>query len=96
MLILFDVPKEIVGNLNVENGPANVSEETLIEVVKYIDNGVIIQDGATNGDIIKAMFPNVKTWVVNKDMAVEFPKMLTIRLFPLVWWNALYKEQTNE
>lgn len=56
-------------------------------------DAIVIPDNATNGDVIKAMFPNVKTWIVNKDMAVEFSDMLTIRLFPLAWWNLPWKKE---
>ena len=98
MLMIFNVPKEVVGNLNVENGAANVSEETLIEVVKHIVNGVIIQDGATNGDIIKVLFPTCKDWKCTyageEIHLVQLPDSLRINEYLESWWNAPYRKET--
>jgi hypothetical protein len=100
MLMLFDVPKEVVGNLNIKDGKTNVSEETLIDIMKYIDTGVIILDGATNGDIIKAMFPNCKDWKATyageEIHLVQLPNSLRINEYLESWWNAPYKEELGE
>ena len=43
-----------------------------------IKHGVEIPDNPTNGDVIKAMFPNIDT---------NFSNVIDLNL----WWNALYK-----
>jgi hypothetical protein len=58
---------------------------------------IVAPDGATNGDVIKAMFPNAKTWEVTRDDVhcayIEFKDICEIKSFPLSWWNAPYKEK---
>lgn len=60
-------------------------------------NLIEIPKGATNGDMIKAIFPNAKTWeitVVNITyVCVAFEGMLEIKKFTLDWWNAPYAEK---
>ena len=48
---------------------------------------------ATNGDIIKAMFPNAKEWEVTEyeAWAGHYVDLDTIKIFALDWWNAKYK-----
>ena len=57
--------------------------------------GTPIPDNATNGDIIKAMFPNAKTREVTRDDVhcayIDFKDICEIKSFPLSWWNASYK-----
>jgi hypothetical protein len=58
-------------------------------------SAIPIPNGATNGDMIKAMFPNAKTWEVTRDDVhcayIEFKDICEIKSFPLSWWNAPYK-----
>lgn len=65
------------------------------KIVLMIANGTPIPDNATNGDIIKAMFPNAKTWEVTRDdihcAFIDFKDICEIKSFPLSWWNAPYK-----
>ena len=54
-----------------------------------------IPEGATNGDMIMTMFPNVKWWV-NEDNEVftDMPwKPEKCVYFDLDWWNAPYKTE---
>ena len=57
----------------------------------------INEDGATNGDMIKAMFPNVKieeiTGSFDKDKILGYRTWLGGRSqdYFLDWWNAPYK-----
>lgn len=46
-------------------------------MLKAIANGTPILDNATNGDVIKALFPN------EHDFETDFDE---------VWWNALYQK----
>ncbi|MBP5597202.1 MAG: hypothetical protein J6Y02_17600 [Pseudobutyrivibrio sp.] len=62
-----------------------------------VDRAILIPEGATNGDVIKAMFPKV-TIIVNENLGekgtvfVIFKNHETVILFDLDWWNAPYKK----
>lgn len=70
-----------------------------IEECEIVD-AIPIPDGATNGDMIKAMFPNAKTWEVTRDdihcAYIEFKDICEIKSFPLSWWNAPYQKEVEE
>ena len=63
------------------------------------ENAIIIPEGATNGDVIKAMFPNAETWVEfdsNGDvMRFDIAENSTLECFNLKWWNAPYKTKSE-
>ncbi len=52
-----------------------------------------ILDGKTNGDMVKAMFPNLK-WCLNGNNEVFTVNQNIVRL-SLDWWNAPYKEESE-
>lgn len=67
-------------------------------------NAIPIPEGATNGDMIKAMFPNIE---VKPHMAYGLKNGIKIRVyidefsvfdlwFPTRWWNAPYKKEVEE
>ena len=65
------------------------------------NNAIIIPRGATNGDVIKAMFPDCEDWKATIKAAtgeardthfVQLPNNMTINKFDESWWNAPYKE----
>ena len=51
-------------------------------------NAIPIPDGATNGDMIMAMFPNAKANVFVKEVGVK--GLDTYSVFTKKWWNAPY------
>lgn len=55
-------------------------------------NAIIIPDNATNGDVIKAMFPDifVKEDPTNEDL-IMVDDLSTYTFFYKKWWNAPYK-----
>lgn len=55
--------------------------ETYIENLK--NRSIIIPDGATNGDMIKAMFN-------------DFESALLLQVISKEWWNAQYKKEVEE
>ena len=70
-----------------------------IEPYKKV-NAIIIPEDATNGDVIKAMFPNVE--VDNAEVELG-GKYITLWLnknkwedIDYDWWNALYKKEVGE
>jgi hypothetical protein len=50
-----------------------------------------ISEGATNGDMIKAMFPLVKVKEKNNGYEVYFGIGTSTQYFNHQWWNAPYK-----
>lgn len=60
----------------------------------------ILSNNVTNGDVIKMMFPNAKTWEVTRDDVhcayVEFKDICEIKSFPLSWWNAPYESEVEQ
>lgn len=60
-----------------------------------------IPTGASNGDVIKAMFPWAKTWVENLPemqldvMRFDLDDSETLDCFNLKWWNAPYRRKNE-
>lgn len=55
-----------------------------VEIVgKAIVEGSVLPDNATNGDVVKALFPNIDK---------NFSNVIDIKL----WWNAPYKVGDTE
>ena len=45
-------------------------------------------NGTTNGDVIKAVFPNIKCWVLT-----DHKEIIALNYKEVVdWWNAPYRE----
>ena len=61
-----------------------------------IHNAIIIPEGATNGDMIKAMFPKIEIYtdVINEIVDIEICEDSSELRCSVEWWNAPYK--TNE
>lgn len=80
------------------NGVCNVlSLRNVSSLIYATANGTPLPDNATNGDVIKAMFPNTKAWVgaSSDTTCVEIEGIMQIHLVPTDWWNAPYKENDN-
>lgn len=59
-------------------------------------NAIIIPEGATNGDMIKAMFPNVASVETLCVCGISYARVIfngmpEAQIFDLRWWNAPYK-----
>ena len=78
------------------NDFADCIKEAVQATLDNASTVLFIPENPTNGDIIKAMFPNAKTWeiiVVNITyVCVAFEGMIEIKKFTLDWWNAPYKK----
>ena len=62
-------------------------------------DAIEIPENATNGDMIKAMFPNIQ-WD-NECNGVFYGYKTNDRMMPMLgadfnWWNALYKKEVEE
>ena len=55
-------------------------------------NAIVIPEGATNGDVIKAMFPNFHTDEMSHTIWVGYDDMS----FRKEWWNAPYKAESED
>lgn len=86
MQIIIDIPEEVI-NMCKDN------EVTTVKMsAKYIRNGTPIPDNATNGDVIKAMFPNADIEIHNITVYVIFDMRSNVISFDLDWWNAPYQK----
>ena len=61
---------------------------------EFCKDVVPVTEGATNGDMIKAMFPNIESRLDEKTgiILVKWTDGTT-KTFKASWWNALYKEE---
>ena len=73
--------------------------ETAIEVVKDAPTVLTIPDNPTNGDVIKAIFPDAKITeyldLVQVEIIVKGLNLVEIEC-DINWWNAPYKRGTDE
>ena len=80
----------------------NYERETAEMFLSAFEKATIIPDDATNGDMIKAMFPNAQIDYHEKSDLVDryvtvFPKYCdTCQDYSLDWWNASYKKEVEE
>lgn len=90
--LLIKIPKEVYHELKVYG----FDKESAIKGTVSIAQGKDLSE-MTNGDVIKMMFPNAKTWEVTRDDVhcayVEFKDICEIKSFPLSWWNAPYEQK---
>lgn len=68
-------------------------KETIDKAQEALNQEPILK--ATNGDVIKAMFPTAETWVEYDSsgdvMRFDIAENSTLECFNLEWWNAPYK-----
>ena len=85
MKLIIDIDKDYFKIIN-KNGASNYPEEV-------IKNGTPIPDNATNGDVIKAMFPSIESRLDEKTgiMLVKWIDGAT-KTFKTRWWNAPYQK----
>lgn len=82
------------GMINSENKIYNVWVAS--ELMDALDNAVALPDNATNGDVIKAMFPLIEVRreisSVSDNIVVRDDSFFgAINRFHTDWWNATYK-----
>lgn len=92
--LVIKIPKELYEDIK-EHGLCGYCSDREI-VSKAISNGTPIPDNATNGDVIKAMFPNteVDDYDYGKDPVIDVygiddTEYITLRK---AWWNAPYQK----
>ena len=60
-------------------------------MLKVLENCIEIPNGATNGDMIKTIFPNIEIEGIGGEIKCIATKNGT-SYFALDWWNAPYKK----
>lgn len=73
-----------------------IANGTLLEkVLKDIEKD--IKKNTTNGDMIKAMFPNIETRL-DEHTGIMLARWVdgTTKTFKADWWNAPYKQESEE
>ena len=94
MHVVIEIPKFVY---DMTKAQKKVIDADVDIVGKAIVEGSVLPDNATNGDMIKAIFPYAKTWEEKGDKPFEDVKRFdvaedkTLECFDLEWWNALYK-----
>lgn len=68
--------------------------ETVFDMLEALPpvNAIPIPEGATNGDMIKVMFPSVEVKEKNNCYEVYFGIGTASQYFNHQWWNAPYKK----
>lgn len=104
MELLIDIPDE-VGN-EIRNSGKFCYEDrfngkTLVAYMhRAIKEGVVLPNNATNGEVIKAMFPNVKT--IGHPIKTENDSIRNHAIGEEIlrcsdsWWNAPYKAESED
>lgn len=81
MQVIIDIPEDEYNIIKKSNAPMTWVEH-------LIKNGTPLSKGATNGDIIKTMFPNAEiSYGLNGIVGVKFIHMT---VFDSDWWNVPY------
>ena len=84
--------EELIRNLkHTEENKVNTFDTNISDVLKVLENCIEISNGATNGDMIKTMFPNIEIEGIGGEIKCIAAQNGT-SYFALDWWNAPYKK----
>ena len=84
--------EELTRNLKyTEENKVNTFDTNISDVLKVLENCIEIPNGATNGDMIKTIFPNIEIELIGGEIKCIATKNGT-SYFALDWWNAPYKK----
>lgn len=90
--------KNVIDRFADEEGCDILPERIFADLIESVTNGVPIPDNATNGDVIKAMFPSDKGEL--KDTNGKILAYILDDLFMLYladyWWNSPYKANKEQ
>lgn len=68
-----------------------IGQEYDYEVTRAIVNGIKLPDNATNGDVIKALFPDIKVYGCSGYAHSSDKSSVLLEHMSSDWWNASYK-----
>ena len=84
--------EELIRNLkHTEENKVNTFDTNISDVLKVLENCIEIPNGATNGDMIKTMFPYIEIEGIGGEIKCIAAQNGT-SYFALDWWNAPYKK----
>ena len=84
--------EELTRNLKyTEENKVNTFDTNISDVLKVLENCIEIPNGATNGDMIKTIFPNIEIEGIGGEIKCIAAQNGT-SYFALDWWNAPYKK----
>ena len=86
MKVLIDIPEEAYNRLLAEQHLPNS-----LDIEWCIIHGTPISDNATNGDVLKIMFPNEE--IYKGGFGYDLGDVCTI---DFDWWNSQYQKEGNE
>ena len=95
MKVIIDIPqdhKRVIDNLVSDGKEYLLPQEVETRLARAVKIGVVIPDNATNGDMIKAMFPNEE--IIESDGACVY--VGAKKRFDKDYWNAPYKKGEEE
>ena len=89
MNILISIPKEVYKGII---GEGNYSTD--FNLIKAFQNGTPIPDNATNGDVIKAFYPDLVVGSNNLGKTIFLRPNATVVIEDRMsdWWNAPYQK----
>ena len=94
MQIVIDIPKgfyeHVKGHKDIFTYGLNGEK-----IGEIIANGTVLPDNPTNGDVIKAMYPNQNSSGGDIVALLDLDGFV-VTTFPKKWWNALYREKVKE
>ena len=89
--------EELIRNLkHTEENKVNTFDTNISDVLKVLENCIEIPNGATNGDMIKTMFPYIEIEGIGGEIKCIAAQIgFGTSYFALDWWNAPYKKGTT-
>ena len=91
--ILLEIPDKIYDTIDYD---MFISREQLAVLQKHILEGTLLPYNATNGDVIKALFPKVKIHQSGGYTMALFQPSTYLEDTRSEWWNAPYEVNDGE
>lgn len=93
MKLIIDIPDNTYTDIQEHK---RYTDFTILDLIKAIRHSTPIPDDATNGDVIRAMFPNLKITMMDDIVSVMGQHYEFNNFYPLDFWNALYQKGGKE
>ena len=88
MKLIIDIPEEVVNDIKAHN----LKLEQIDVVCESILNGAEISDDLTNGDVIRAMFPNTELHKESDYVSLTIQDGVYLEDRDGNWWFAPYQK----
>ena len=95
MKLIIDINEDVRIAIS-RMGLLRIPDEMQKKVDEAIQRGTPIPDNATNGDVIKVLYPNADIEIHNITVYVIFDMRSNVISFDLDWWNAPYQKGGKE